>query len=201
MLRLKPFPALLRLLLKLLVLLMSTTPVQAMTAGEALRLTQAWAHSSGADADLAGMAVQPGGDFEVQVRGARLAFQSGLHRLVVSGLVGQDMLQLTVSPAAWQKLQRAAALEAPTLGEGQFELLSVKTLNADPPVLLLSKAFSNGALSEQQFLIEVRWLLEWATHWRKIRLRELFSGRTPEELDKQGRTYVEMARRQRPRPW
>lgn len=80
-------------------------------------------------------------------------------------------MRLTVSPTAWQGLQRAATLKALALGEGRFELLVVMSLNADPPVLLLSKAFSDDALSEQQLMIEVGWLLEWATHCRETRLR------------------------------
>lgn len=173
-----------------------------MTAAEALRLTQAWAFSSGASANLTGMKVQLTGDFEIDIRGANLVYQSKTHQLIVSGLVGQDMLQLTASTAAWQKLQTAAAREGITMGEGQFTLAEATTkLNADPPVLMLSKPFTDGAMKEQQFLIEVRWLLEWATHWRKTRLRELFSGSSPEELARQGMAYVAWAHEKRPRPW
>lgn len=183
------------------ILLMSIQPAHAMTAGDALRLTQAWAHSSRAATDLAGMVVQPGGDFEVDVRGAHLAYRSASKQLVVSGLVGTGVVQFTVAPEPWQELQAAAAREANTLGEGRFELVDRKIFHSDPPVLLLSKAFSDGKMTETQFLIEVRWLLEWATHWRKTRVPELFSARSPQEIERLGLGYVEWARKRRPRPW
>lgn len=183
------------------ILLMSTPSTHAMNAAEALRLTQAWAHSSKGAQDLAGMRVQPSGDFEVDIRGAHLAYRGASRQLVVSGLVGTGMVQFTAAPEPWQELQAAAAREAPTLGEGQFELVKKKVFHSEPPVLLLSKAFSDGSMSETQFLIEVRWLLEWATHWRKTRLPELNSGRSDQEIERLGRGHVEWARTRRPRPW
>lgn len=180
---------------------MSIQPAHAMNAGDALRLTQAWAHSSRAATELAGMTVQPSGDFEVDVRGAHLAYSSASRQLVVSGLVGTGVVQFIVAPEPWQELQAAAAREANTLGEGRFELVDRKVFHSDPPVLLLSKAFSDGKMTETQFLIEVRWLLEWATHWRKTRVPELFSARTPQEIERLGQGYVDWARKRRPRPW
>lgn len=201
MLRMSRDAALKRGLFNFLGLMMSTLPIQAMTAGEALRLTQAWTFSSRTAADLSGMKVQPGGDYEIEVRGAHLAYQSANKLLLVSGLVGSGMVQFSVAPEPWQELQAAAAREALTLGEGTFELVKTTPFHAEPPVLLLSKAFSDGTISEQQFLIEVRWLLEWATHWRKTRLPELSSGLSAQEQERKGKAYVELARRQRPRPW
>lgn len=180
---------------------MTTMSAQAMNTADALRLTQAWAYNGRGNPPLTGLNIHPSGDFEVLIRGARLLYRAGEGRLIVSGLVGGDSVQLSTSPAAWKKLQAAAQREAVTMGEGVFELVTTKTMNAEPPVLLLSKSFADGEMQEMQFVVEVRWLLEWATYWRKTRLWELFSGRSEETVSLEGQAHVDWARRHRPRPW
>ncbi len=166
-----------------------------MSVERAEKLIQAWSGGSLSKLNLGS------GKFLTLANGVFFRFESEKQRLLASGLVGSDAHQFTASKKPWQDLQTTAARESNTLGEGNFELVPTKLFNSDPPVLLLTKDFANGAISEEQFLIEVSWLREWATHWRKKRMVELTSGLSPQEIERRGQDHVEWAKRNRPRPW
>lgn len=172
----------------------------AMTADHAIRLVNAWQGKSGMT-DIAKLLITPNGDFSYQGRGAIFHYEGQTKRLIVSGLVGQRMLQFTAAREPWDELQFYAAREQVTLGEGSFELVSTALLTFTPPVLLLRKSFFDGAISNQQFILETRWLLEWATHWRTRRLPEIYSTDPAETVARKGEEHVAFALRNRLRPW
>jgi hypothetical protein len=165
-----------------------------MTPEKAKNLIEAWSRSRQ-------QKLAASGEFLVEAGGVFLCYDSDAKQLLASGLVGQDMLQFNSSNKPWQRLQAAAVREKATLGEGHFELVQKKLFNVDPPILLLTKAFDDGSISDEQFIIEVQWLREWATHWRKTRMVELSSGVSEQLIEQQGKAYVEAAQKKRPRPW
>lgn len=172
----------------------TTKTQQSMSPEKAETLIQAWSQGGG-------RILSDSGRFLVSVRGVFFRYDSDAKQLLASGLVGQDMVHFNSSNKPWQRLQAAAVREEATLGEGHFELVQEKLFHVDPPILLLTKAFDDGAMSDEQFIIEVGWLREWATHWRMQRMRELSSGASQQVIEQQGKDYVEAAQKKRPRPW
>jgi hypothetical protein len=160
-------------------LLPLTPKVHAMNASQALQLVQYWGSSSRDMRYIGQMQVAADGAFITQARGAFLRYDPSQRRLLVSALVGYDMSGLSTEAYFMQKLGRTAARERPTLGEGEFEFYPRALFGLEPDVVLLTKAFRDGAIDPAQFAREVRWLLRCGQHWRIERFNDVLG--TPEE--------------------
>jgi hypothetical protein len=103
-------------------------------------------------------------------------------------------------PDTWQALLDAGQREQATMGEGSFELFREPLYEFVPDVVLLTKAFEASGLPQNQFNLEVRWLLTAATHWRTLRYNRVMQD--PEDtVVRDGRQLNERMLKERPRPW
>ena len=66
---------------------------------------------------------------------------------------------------------------------------------------ILTKAFHAAPRSVNQFVLEVDWLVHWATYWRDERWNEIFSVRTLDQLNKEAQEAQAWALKKHPRPW
>ncbi len=168
-----------------------------MTKTEALALLQGWA---GNESYSQSLKVDPNGDFLGKSRGAFFRFSAEKSRLVVSGLVRYDSTIHSEHPETWARLEQAAERESATMGDGKFELYSAQLYDFAPEIVLLSKTFESGGISQDQFNEELRWLLTAATHWRTLRYNRVMQD--PDDVvERDGRLLNERMLRERPRPW
>ena len=160
-----------------------------MNASQALHLVQHWGRDSRDMRYVGQMQVALDGSFVTMARGAFLRFKSDQQVLLVSALVGYNMPGLSLRPSFVQKLTRTAERERATLGEGEFEFHTQPLFDFEPEVILLTKAFREGAMDPAQFSREVRWLLRCAQHWRIKRFNDVL-GSSEEDLIPEGQRIV-----------
>ncbi len=168
-----------------------------MTLDRAIFLTQAWGKRTGDSFDQATIA--PNGDFRGVFGGAEIAYIATRKTLLVEGLIIQDATVLVEDEELLDEIKRVGNREPYTRGEGYF-FIELTPLDYANPQLTLCKDFVDGAIEPAQFVREVEWLLEWATHWRRVRYPQLIV-QTEEEQIRQAPEIEARARRLRPRPW
>ena len=168
-----------------------------MTLDQAIRLTQAWAGSVNESFDQA--AISPSGNFRGLFGGAEIAYDAQTKTLLVEGLVIHDASVLVEDLEFLDEIRRAGEREPYTRGEGYF-FIEPQPLGYTEPQLTLRKDFTDGSFSNRQFVREVGWLLEWATHWRMVRYPQLID-ETEEERIRKAPQIEAWARKKRPRPW
>ncbi len=174
-------------------------PVIAMTNNEALGLLQAWAEDVRDPHYGTTLKVGAQGDFLAKSKGAFFRYAPESGSLIVSGLVGYGVTLHSKHPTSWDRLVRAGHREWATLGDGAFELYRDPLYELKPDVVLLSKTFVQS-MSEMQFIVQVRWLLNAATHWRTLRYNRVMQD--PEsDLIRDGAIINERMQKERPRPW
>ena len=144
-----------------------------MEVNTALRLVQAWGRESGDMRFIGQLKVDSRGGFLTQASGAFFRYESDKGRLLVSGLVGYNVLIHTKYPETWQELLGAGMRERATLGEGSFELYPHQLFHLKPDVILLTKSFIDDVADPKQFAVEVRWLLSAANYWLIKRYSEV----------------------------
>ncbi len=174
-------------------------PVIAMTNNEALLLLKAWAGEVRDPHYAITLKLGARGDFLAKSKGAFFRYAPESGSLIVSGLVGHGVTLHSKYPKTWERLLRAGQREWATLGDGAFELYREPLYELKPDVILLSKTFGNS-ISEMQFIVQVRWLLDAATHWRTLRYNRVMQD--PEsDLIREGAIINERMQKERPRPW
>jgi hypothetical protein len=168
-----------------------------MNASQALQLVQHWGRDSRDMRHIGQMQVRADGAFLTSARGAFLRYEPAQKRLLVSALVGYNMGSLSQDQHFMETLKRTAARERPTLGEGEFEFYPRELFGYEPEVVLLTKAFSVGAIDPAQFSREVRWLLRCGYHWNMERFNDVL-GKVEEDLIPEGQRIVAVWPK---RPW
>ncbi|MDB5259860.1 MAG: hypothetical protein JWN37_91 [Candidatus Nomurabacteria bacterium] len=138
-------------------------------------------------------------DFKVILGAAEFSYSANDGQFSVFGLVVNDAHLMIKRKEFFDEVKRAGDREPSTLGEGYF-YINEQPLNSGMPQLVLRKDFKDATLSEDRFVKEVDWLMEWATYWRKQRYLEV-SGKSEEDLIKEAPQIEARAKRERPRPW
>ncbi len=147
----------------------ATSSPHVMDSARAVELVQWWGYDSKDLGYISEMKIDPQGGFVTKGSGAYFRYDPVQHRLLVSGLVGYNMKSLASDTESWQELLRAGEREKVTLGEGELEILTQKFFDNEPDVVLLTKSFTDGSITNEQFSREVRWLLAAAYHWFMFR--------------------------------
>lgn len=168
-----------------------------MSADRALILTRAWAASIGES--LENMTVSPNGDFRGLFGAAEIVYSSRDKMLSAMGLVDIDATPMLEDQEFFDEMKRTGEREPSTMGEGYF-YIEKTPFNARLPQLTLRKDFTNAMLEPKRFILEVDWLMEWATYWRKIRSVQVVS-KPEEELIREAAGIEEWVKKNRPRPW
>lgn len=175
-------------------------PPVPMTLDQAIALARTWGRE--VKEPFSNAQVFPNGDFRGQFGGAELYYLAVDSTLYAQGLVQSDASLMAEDPEDFDEMKRAGDREPSTMGEGKFYLERTphKPHKAGTPKLALRKAFRNGAIEPRQFVVEVDWLMEWSTYWRKQRSIEVQT--QPEaELIQEAPEIEAWAKKNRPRPW
>ena len=168
-----------------------------MDIDKALLLTKAWcdeAHESFSKVEIAA-----NGDFRGVVGAPEIIYSNQDKRLVVLGLVINNATVIVKRYELFTDFETVGKHEPYTLGEGYF-FIEKTPMGKDNPQLTLRKDFTDGSISPQQFVKEVRWLMQWSTHWYMKRSGDVL-GQPIEELIKKSPAIETEARKNNPRPW
>jgi hypothetical protein len=170
--------------------LMIASKGHAMESSQAMKLIEAWGEALRDRTYVGALVVDTNGGFRTKSKGAFFRYDAQKKVLLVSGLVGYNLKSITKYPDEFEYLQKIAASERVTLGEGEFELVREEFFTYEASVLLLTKKFDSPMKGSAQFVAEVRWLLGGATHWFLQRYNAVMSGRSDSELAAEGKQIV-----------
>jgi len=172
-----------------------------MEIDQALKLVQGWSTGVRDTRYTSKMQVDAQGGFLTEAKGAIFRYQPETKTLLVSGVLAHDAyIFYSKHPDFWKELIEAGKREYTTLGEGEFELYTKPLLNMKPEIVLLTKKFTDDVIEQEQFILEVRWLLTAATYWRTLRRGYVLTAPV-EKLIQEAPLINERMLRERPRPW
>lgn len=161
-----------------------------MALNDALKLVAAWGQSVGDSTYKGRMQTEADGGFLTMSRGAVFRFIPASKELLVSGVVRYDIKLMSELPTNWDRLLKVANREAITNADGSMELMSKPLYHMKDDVVLLTRAFDDAnAISLDQFLLEVRWLLAAANYWFMHRFNEVI-GSSDEDLARQSAAII-----------
>lgn len=168
------------------------------TTDKAILFAKAWCKEARESFDDQ-VTVEPNGGFKGEFGAADIVYDQQTKSLMVYGLVINDVSTMVKYPELFADFERAGKRESYTLGEGQLFVLKTPIKQKEPQ-LTLRKVFTDGAMSPDQFVKEVDWLMQWSTHWRTQRSLAIMD-KPEEELIREGAEIDAWARKNRPRPW
>ena len=161
-----------------------------MTRNDALKMVAAWGESVGDSTYKGRMQTSTGGGFLTMSRGAVFRYSPTSKQLFVSGVVGYNIKIMSEAPAFWDRFFSVAERESITNADGSMELMTRPLYHMKDDVVLLTRAFDDvNAMSPDQFLLEVRWLLASANYWFMHRFNEVI-GSSDEDLAKQSAAII-----------
>ncbi len=168
-----------------------------MNLDQAILLTKSWCEE--AHESFAKVEISPNGDFGGILGAPDVIYSTQNKRLSIEGLIIDDASIMIEYPELFADIETVGKHEPYTLGEGYF-FIEKMPMGQKEPQLTLRKDFTDGSITPSQFVKEVRWLMEWSTHWRLQ--RSLIVINKPEaQLIEEAPTIEAWARKNRPRPW
>ena len=161
-----------------------------MTRTDALKLVAAWGELVGDSTYKGRMQTDADGGFITMSSGAIFLYEPFSKQLVLSGVVGYGIKLFSEVPATWDRFSRVAEREEITNAGGIMELFTKPLYHMKDDVVLLTRMFDDvNAMSLNQFLLEVRWLLASANYWFMHRFNEVI-GSSDEDLAKQSADII-----------
>jgi hypothetical protein len=139
----------------------------AMEPNQALKLAEVFGKTVRDNAYLGRMVVDARGGWVTRVRGGTFRYDPVKKTLIFSSFIASGVVAFADVPELWNNLERHGKRMPKVMGDGYFEIIREGPFlnHTSFPLLMLSKNFSDGSITHEQFVMEAQWLLYGGAFW------------------------------------